>query len=360
MNLNRANQIQFWRFLSFFMIFSYHARHWTWWNNNNNFVKMVLALSFFVLLSGAMSSYSLHQKDFGRAPKEILVYRVKKLTRTYPLYIMTNCFTLIYFVPFEMVQNHDLKGLATAFLGFMFSALMLQPWVMLTEIYNATSWYVATIFWCGILSIPVHIFAEKLMQKKHPVLKMSLLALAGFLYTAILALATGYIFNLDLLTVPVLYIPSVLVGIFVMGMALGNIVILLREKASNLQNKDSIFTILEIITAGAWIALALYRGSADTFFIVAAFLINIPHILIFMMGYGKLSSILQLKPFVHLGNISFETYLIHQIIISVFCNINGWDSYSRFGNLYAFCMCMFVTLLIADFLHSIVGRRTER
>ena len=196
---------------------------------------------------------------------------------------------MAYLIPIDLVTSHSFKDLAKEFINFILTATMLQPWFLKTESFNATSWYVASVSWIGILSIPVHIFSEKKLGSKRPVILMSILALAGVLYTAIMTFGAAFILKIDITTVPILY-----------------------------------------------------------------------HPLVFIFGRGKLSDLFRLSPLVHLGNITFETYLVHQIIIFAFCFRNGWSSFSRLGNLFALSLCMFVTLVISDFLHSMVGRRTMK
>lgn len=162
MRYERTIQLQFWRFIAFLIIFQYHASQWALYKIDT--AKGLIGVFFFVLLSGAMSSYSLHQKDFRVNPKGILDHKIKNIIRTYPLYIITNCFTMVYLIPIDLVTSHSIKALAKDFLNFVLSATMLQTWILKTENYNATNWYVASISWIGILSIPVHVFSKKTGQ----------------------------------------------------------------------------------------------------------------------------------------------------------------------------------------------------
>lgn len=358
MKYERANQLQFWRFLAFLIIFQCHASQWAPFQIDN--IRALLGVFFFVLLSGAMSSYALHQKAFRNDSKGILDHKIKSVIRAYPLYIITNCFTMAYLIPIDLVTSHSFKDLAKEFINFILTATMLQPWFLKTESFNATSWYVASVSWIGILSIPVHIFSEKKMGSKRPVILMSILALAGVLYTAIMTFGASYILKIDITTVPILYHPLVLLGLFISGMSLGFIAIILIDRASERKTKSSVFTMLEIILTVLWLSLLFYPSTNIGIFPVLSIVVDYFLILVFIFGRGKLSDLFRLSPLVHLGNITFETYLVHQIIIFAFCFRNGWSSFSRLGNLFALSLCMFVTLVISDFLHSMVGRRTMK
>ncbi len=358
MKYERATQLQFWRFVAFLIIFQYHASQWALYEID--IAKGLVGVFFFVLLSGALSSYSLHQKAFKNDSKGIIDYKIKSIVRTYPLYIVTNCFTLVYSIPIYMITDHNYKALAKEFFNFVLTATMLQPWFLKTDIFNATSWYIASISWCGILCIPIYLFLEKKLNSRRPVAVMSLFAIAGLLYTAVSAFAVSYVLKLDLTGAPILYHPLVLVGLFLTGVSLGYIVILLYDRAAELKSKSNVFTILEILCTGIWIALILYPSPDTGLFPLISIIADFFLILVFMFGHGKISALFRFKPLVHLGNISFETYLIHQVVIFVFCYSNGWDSFSNLGNIYAFSICLFVTLVMSDFLHSMVGRRTMR
>ena len=358
MKYERATQLQFWRFVAFLIIFQYHASQWALYQIDT--AKGLVGVFFFVLLSGTLSSYSLHQKTFKNDSKGILDYKIKSIIRTYPLYIVTNCFTLVYSIPIDMVTSHNFKSLAKEFLNFGLVATMLQPWVLKTDIFNATSWYIASISWCGILCIPIHLFLEKTLSSKRPVMLMSLFAIGGVLYTALSALAVSIVLKLDLTGAPILYHPLVFIGLFVSGVSLGYIVILLYDRAAELKSKSNLFTILEILCTGIWAALILYPRPDTGLYPIISIVVDFFLVLVFMFGHGKISELFRSKPLVHLGNISFETYLIHQVVIFVFCYSNGWESFSTLGNIYALSICLFVTLIMSDFLHSMVGRRTMK
>ena len=125
MKYERANQLQFWRFLAFLIIFQCHASQWAPFQIDN--IRALLGVFFFVLLSGAMSSYALHQKAFRNDSKGILDHKIKSVIRAYPLYIITNCFTMAYLIPIDLVTSHSFKDLAKEFINFILTATMLQP-----------------------------------------------------------------------------------------------------------------------------------------------------------------------------------------------------------------------------------------
>ena len=109
-NQNKANQLQFLRFIAFVLIFLLHGSAW-------NFMRLpvkngaIEAVSFFFILGGVVTGYSSYEKDTKPTASNIINYMKRKLCRVYPLYIGTTLFTIIYMQIPHLVDIHDFPNL---------------------------------------------------------------------------------------------------------------------------------------------------------------------------------------------------------------------------------------------------------
>lgn len=350
MRLGRLNQIQFLRFLAFFLLFEYHASAWIP-NYSNNNVTVLFALVFFILLSGFMSSYSLYYKDIEPTVHNILRYFRKKLIRFYPLYLITNLITVIYTIPFGSVAYHNFKDVFTKGFEFVATIFMFQTWIFRPFIFNAASWYIASIIWLSLLNIPFSSFSKKIIAQDKAMIKFVGIAIISIIYTVLAAIVAMAVFHLSE-TDGITAHPLIIGGIYVTGMALGNIAILIKERNPELENKTTLFTWIEILLFVLSYIIVSYNGEGNAIVYILPILLDCAILIIFTLGYGKLSKLFSRKTFVMLGNITFEAYLIHQVIIFLFANINGWGAETRLGNLYALSFCLVTSLVIAMFLYN--------
>ena len=93
--LRREDQIQFFRFIAFVMIFLWHAKTWRIKYLPGD-VGAQTGVYFFFLLTGVMASYSLALKEVSPTKENIKDYLKRKLVRLYPLYFVTNLLTFLY------------------------------------------------------------------------------------------------------------------------------------------------------------------------------------------------------------------------------------------------------------------------
>ena len=79
---------------------------------------------------------------------------------------------------------------------------------------------------------------------------------------------------------------------------------------------------------------------------------NIVLIAIFMHGKGIISNLLKKSAFVYLGDISFECFLIHQIVIYFYKLSIGVYATQIVGRLFSIFFCLILTIMIANLVHS--------
>lgn len=350
--LGRAEQIQFFRFVAFWMILLWHAKAFSFKLFPGE-IGSQTGMYFFILLSGLVSSYSLAYKNIEPTKKNILEYIKKKIIKLYPLYFVTNLVTVIYNVPMYEVTGYHFKALAKIFIDFVLSSLLLQTWVFKAFVFNSVGWYVATIIWISIINIPFCHYANKIRQKSHPIIRFAGIIILGLLETlAAMGIVTALVPG-DPGVTGALNFPLVMLGMYVAGMALGYIIIILMEDHEEWKTQTGKFTVIEAIVLICTIIYIYIPGDSTNIATLGCVLINIALLIVFMLGYGKVSNALRAKPLVYLGNISFEAYLIHQIVLHEFIANNGDQAYNQFGNFYMIIVITVVTMVLAAFLSKV-------
>lgn len=346
--LKRADQIQIFRFISFCLIYIYHANRWHF-----SFMPGVLGSQtgyfFFVVLSGVMASYSLYPKDIEPTFNNIFNYIKNRIIKVYSFYFITNLITVLYKIPVGLIQSQNYKDLFNMLLEFIATSLMLQTWIFKPFIYNAVTWYIATMTWLSILNIPFCFFAKKILKKKHPILSFSAIAIGGIFLSG-LAVIFFSIMGLDLNNSGILQSPITILGYYITGMSTGFIIICIMHLNTKKCNAQ-IFSVLEFLALAFWLAVIYIPDRFSNELALLSLVVNIPLIIIFIIGHGKISQLLRLRALVHLGDISYEAFMIHLIVIDILSRINVLDEYSTLARAYSFAICFIITLCISDLLH---------
>ncbi len=86
---------------------------------------------------------------------------------------------------------------------------------------------------------------------------------------------------------------------------------------------------------------------------------NLVLLSVFTIGAGWVSSLFRCAPLVRMGNVSFECYLLHQIIIKLYVINNIMPEMSQSGKIVSFMYCLAVSLLLALLLNKANGRSSK-
>lgn len=69
------------------------------------------------------------------------------------------------------------------------------------------------------------------------------------------------------------------------------------------------------------------------------------------IGYwGYISKIFCHHFLLRLGDISFECFLLHQLVLKIYASVTGVGAISKLGNLFSASFCLFVTIIFAMML----------
>lgn len=142
-------------------------------------------------------------------------------------------------------------------------------------------------------------------------------------------------------------------GEYILGVSLGYIVQSVAYKIPSGFFIKVFYTLAEVGSFVFWI-YAMYMPIQDWHFRIVHWLMpNLLMLSIFSFGKGYISDIFQMKFLKWLGDISFECFLLHQMIIHDYLMNSGVGNISKLGNLFSMFFCLIVTIILA----GIVSKR---
>lgn len=269
---------------------------WYNWLKNNVFFEGYVGVGFFFILSGFVLALNYQQKVMqpGFAWKKFYIAR---FARIYPLHLLTFALMLPWVVITGIFQWD--KTIVNAFL--------LQSYIPFKAYYftiNNVSWSISTEFFFYLM-FPIYVIS----LVRYPKLKYFLL----LIIPAIIYAEPYLIKNRDL-EKGIFYInPLVRSFDFILGIVLFQVYSKMKQSSINFTKG----TFIEVFTLLLFIAFFSFHDE-----VARAFRYGIYYwipmtaiVLVFALQKGAISSALNHKTFVYLGEISFSFYMIHMVII---------------------------------------------
>lgn len=344
--LKRQDQLQFLRFLAFFLIFLWHANYWVpdWFPLINGAVNGV---SFFFILSGLVTGYSSFNKAF--SIKNSKTYMLKKIQKIYPLYFFTTIFAISYSGLAYVVANYDYFEVKMEIIQLLKNLCLIQAWFTDGYFsYNGVGWFLSVMVFLWLFTVPLLLCAKKIQQSKYNLIIFSIII------SLVVAITTLYCYvfrNWDTQYWEYIF-PPACIGEYVSGICLGYIVCLLKEKIPNSSVIKIIFTFAEIVSLGFWIYAMYLPVSTWSFRIIHWLFPNFLLLIIFALGKGYISDLFSTAPLRGLGDISFECFLIHQIVIINYARNSGIVEAGTLGNVFSILFCLIITISLARMVYK--------
>lgn len=347
---SRADQLQFIRFLAFMLILIFHSSPYTkMWPGYAGKYGSANAVVFFIVLSGAVSGYSSYNKDVHFSVWESLKYVWKKLVKVYPLYFITTVFAMAESgIPelFATWSKSELKPLLIQFIKHLF---LIQSWYNTEQYFsfNGVGWFLSTIMFLYLLNIPLRAIATKIKKCSKATYIFIGIFIVSYTSLSLYCYATRDTFK----EFTQYIFPVSRIFEYICGMSLGYCIFPLVEKIRENQKNKIIFSMLEIISLFIWF-WNMYLPMQDWQFQILHWVLpNALLIGIYLLGKGLISDLFRLDLLRYLGDISFECYLIHQVIIFQYMRNSGISNTSTIlGNLFSFAFCFGVTIVTAMLL----------
>ena len=275
-------------------------------------------MSFFIILSGVLSGFNNYGANVKCSLKVVWGYIVKKLKRLYPLY----CITMLIALGGEVVICADKVKWFEVIRCF----LLIQPWFPSGYFaLNGVAWFVSTIMVLYLCTIPLEYVLNKIRNAKCSKLiySMCIISCLGIVGTYCYLTRntnmeyTQYVF------------PLARVGEYICGLAAGCLIRPLKDNINYSTDKKYLCTIFELL-AIVGIVIIWFLPVKTYFYRSFQWIIpNLVLITVYALEAGRISKIFSNKILVYLGNISFQCYLIHDIILRIIrkifdiSNING-------------------------------------
>ena len=341
----RLSNLQFLRFIAFFFILFLHAQEY----NCIGFPVSngaALAVAFFFMLSGFVTAYAHYGKEVKPTISNISSYIWKKLKKVYPLYLFTLLYTVMYTTIPGQITYWDFDE-PDIFIQFIRCLFLMQSWKTTNYFdFNGVAWFLSSIFLAYFFALPALWAISKIREKKHHTgYFLGILCSLLFITISYCYLIRnnpneaywGYIF------------PPARLGEFFIGMILAELCVGITQKVSTPKIYTSLlFTGLEIAALTFWVGICfLYKDFDWKYRIVEWLLPNMFLLFVFSFNMGYISKVFSKNPFKFLGDISFECFLLHPLMIS-----GGLGGISKRGSVFMIGLILLRTVFLASIIHK--------
>ena len=347
MTNNRLNQMQFLRVLAFLNIYMLHAGHWNFFNYPGWF-GAISAVSFFFMLSGFLTGYSFDENRFDPSPASYGRYMRKKIARFYPLYFITTLYAVSFSNIPQIFASGHFGELIAPVVQLLKNLLCIQSWFPDGYLsYNGPCWFSATLLFLTALNYPFFLFIQTIRRKSKSSAPLYLLLVLGLLGSVLYCYLTR---SGSLQFLHYIFPPS-RIGAYFSSMILGMLVRANSTQPIFSGKKTGFFSLLEIGALIVWFFSLSHPGAAWLEWNAAWLAPNLLVLLVFSMGKGILSRLFSHPALVRLGDVTFECYLIHSLVIPSYSRYNHFDTTYTLGCLFSLAACFALTYLLALFLH---------
>lgn len=338
----RQTQLQFIRFLAFLNVFILHGDMWNCfsypaWNGG------LSAVNLFFILSGLLTGYNGRGREAKPTLSAIGRDMVKKVKKIYPLYFLTMVYAFLASENWLLILNRDLAGLKEPLVQLMKNLLLIQCWFPEGYFsYNGVGWFCGALMFLNLFNLPLVFLLNRIGKKKNAHV------IIGGLFVACLVGTVAYCYvtrSSDFARIHFLqYIcPLARVGEYLAAAVLG---FALRGVKEQHQGNKTLFTLLEIAALVFWCAMLLPNWNGGASRIVVWLLPNFLLLGVFLLGWGGVSQLFRLKPLVRLGDVSFECFLLHNLMYTPFV-AGGLSQTTFFGCIAALMASLLLTLLVS-------------
>jgi peptidoglycan/LPS O-acetylase OafA/YrhL len=297
-------------------------------------------VEFFFILSGFILTY-VHPELFRAHLDRVRVgaFWAARFARIYPVHVLAFVFAM-YIVFHAFGFGWLRQNPAENALAFITQLTLTQSWVQLESNFNFNSvaWTISdeAFFYAAF---PIVAVAVSVTIPKSKVNAMLLLAAAFWACSAVIAASTG-VFGLPH------RFPPVRIFDFLIGVCLG--VVFANRPVERQKLNYAVATSLEAAAVCGIAAAILYTPAIFRPFQywtwTAPFSAGI--IYIFALGDGALSKLLSTAPLVYLGEISYNFYMLHTLLIV--CIVDNVESTSMLAGLLTLVFCVAVSTVVFE------------
>ena len=303
-------------------------------------------VTFFFILSGFVLFYnhsSKINKDINL--KDSFIWGFNKIKKMYPIHIFA--FLLSIVVRWSWIINFSISELVL--MGFINITLLqcLVPKYSLT--FNNASWYLSTLFICYLFAVLLINILNKIKIEKYLLISIVCFELILAIILPTIISDYNYIFYIS---------PYIRILDFFLGMILAKIFI------KSDKNKERKYSLYELVILVFFIITYL-----SSFILPEQFTKGLIYLPVFLLGIyiisfekGLFSKLLCNKILYRLADISFEFYMIHELILliffrKVFANLTyHW----LINNIITAIPSFIISLFLARYLNKSISKKVKK
>lgn len=300
------------RAIAFIMIFLSHC--------NIQASSGPMGVSIFLVLSGFLMQYNQNNK-IDSPPlgiKEQLGFSIKKISKLYPLHIIT------LFIKCNCFQEGLVKG--------SINLLLLQAWIPIPSwyfSYNAVSWYLS-VYMFLLFCFPILYKKISKLKMREIILWLCVVLTLSFIPIVVFKLIYPNIRN-DIIKYYTYIFPLYRIIDFILGMMLAKICMIANVKNKKIPINLVGATFLEIMLIVIWIKQIIMYSNGTVSPVIVYDLFWLPTsilaVYLFYKKQGIFTRLLSNRLTVCIGNISGVAFLIHQIVIRITAQRINYSNY---------------------------------
>ncbi|MBQ3192471.1 MAG: acyltransferase [Oscillospiraceae bacterium] len=339
----RMEQLQFLRFLAFFNVFVTHADTLVFFKYPSTHCAYA-AVSFFFVLSGLLSGYSLYGKPISLKPRDQVSYLWRKIRKLYPLYFATVLLAVCRQSIPEMIISRDFAALSVHLRQLVKNLLLIHAWFPTGQLsFNYVSWFLSALMFLYALNLPAAWLLGKVFRhpKKYWFFSSAILGILGV--TVVYCYLTQ---NLDMQYWHHFF-PPARMGEYLSALILGYMLRSLDLPNRKIPVNTIVFTIAEAAVLLYWFISFHRPGNYWRNVIVSWLIPDFAVCIVFLLGRGWISRLFCRKPLVRLGDASFECYLLHGMILIEYLSYHPNAVNTPLDQAVGFALCLLLTVVFA-------------
>jgi peptidoglycan/LPS O-acetylase OafA/YrhL len=277
--------------------------------------RLGLGVGFFFVLSGFILTYV--YRDF--AGHSVWAYYLARIARLWPVHLVT-------FLIAALILQPDLLRSPLHVMTALINVLMMQAWLPINGLvfsWNAPSWSISAELW-------FYIFFPFLAATRRFWIWFGLLAIIAATIVMTVPVGPSKAFQFSFVHM-VMQHPAVRIVEFAAGVIAGR----LFNAGKRIQWRGTGLEIAALFAVGfyAWTSTVVNQEIARSGFPAAGvwysqsggFIVFAFAIFVFAQSEGRISRVLSWSLLVLLGEMSFSTYMLHQLIIR-YASVHQWSS----------------------------------
>ena len=345
------NSLQSLRFIAIFIIFISH------YCGAINFLMGagigVYSVAFFTVLSGFVITLNYNDRFCDYSLKDAARFTISRVKKFYWLHILT-LIAAIYFIAVGILRSHE--KLWDAIVKLFFNATLTQSYVPIKDVYfsyNAVSWYLSITLIFYFLSPFIVKTMERVTTRYGTVRWVILIMCFEFMYSTLLATTS--------LRHWLIYInPFFRIFDFILGCIIAKQYMLSRDDKTIWENTIMELLVFAVSIGTIYFMQYVHLHNEILYFRLLPLYTVAACILLFIIPYekGRITQWLaHNKYLIYLGGISFEFFMIHQLVIRYYFEKAGKITHI---NTIGFIFCLSTTMLFSIILQKTHKAVTQR